>query len=277
MHAEFDHFGTTTTRLRVGPIDGEVDFDRDAQRGSLSVRIATTRITSGVPPLDVRLRERDLLATDEFPEAFFVADRFAFDGTRLREVRGEFTLRGTSRPLALRAVRFNCYPSPIFKREVCGGDFEAEILRSEYGMTHLLPFVGDRVRLLHHRRSGGAIALQSPCGKQAAAMREYAGTEAWPRVSPVATRARRNSIFEEPVRSIEGDIPYDAIRSLTTSPLPQDERHHGRRGRRHRHADGVDGADGDAALPEHLAVEGHLPRVRATTSPRRSTTWPAAG
>ena len=148
VHAEFDHFGTTTTRLRIGPIDGEVDFDRDAQRGSLSVRIATTRVTSGVPPLDVRLRERDLLATDEFPEAFFVADRFAFDGTRLREVRGEFTLRGTSRPLALRAVRFNCYPSPIFKREVCGGDFEAEILRSEYGMTHLLPFVGDRVRLL---------------------------------------------------------------------------------------------------------------------------------
>ena len=34
---------------------------------------------------DQRLRERDLLATDEFAEAFFVADRFAFDGTRLRE------------------------------------------------------------------------------------------------------------------------------------------------------------------------------------------------
>ena len=29
-------------------------------------------------------------------------------------------------------------------------------------------------------------------------------------------------------------------------------------------------------LPEHLAGQGHLPRVRATTSPRRSTTWPAA-
>jgi hypothetical protein len=33
-------------------------------------------------------------------------------------------------------------------QEVCGGDFEAEISRSAFGVTHSLPFVADRVRLL---------------------------------------------------------------------------------------------------------------------------------
>ena len=33
-------------------------------------------------------------------------------------------------------------------REVCGGDFEAEFKRSDFGITHSLPFVGDAVRLV---------------------------------------------------------------------------------------------------------------------------------
>lgn len=148
VHAEIDHFGTSTIRLRIGPIDGEVEFDREAKRGAVGLRIATTRVSSGVPQLDARLRERDLLASDGNPEAFFVAERFIFDGARLSEVSGEFTLRGTSRPLALRALRFNCYTNPLFRREVCGGDFAAEIKRSEFGADYGLPLVGDRVRLL---------------------------------------------------------------------------------------------------------------------------------
>lgn len=148
VHAEVDHFGTSTIRLRIGPIDGDVEFDAAAKRGYVGLRIATARVSSGVPALDARLRERDLLASDEHPEAFFVAERFVFDGARLAEVRGEFTLRGTSRPLALRALRFNCYTNPLLRREVCGGDFEAELSRSAHRADFGAPFVGDRVRLL---------------------------------------------------------------------------------------------------------------------------------
>ncbi|MBC7480501.1 MAG: polyisoprenoid-binding protein, partial [Rhizobacter sp.] len=38
--------------------------------------------------------------------------------------------------------------NPLFRREVCGGDFEAQIDRSAFGITHSLPFVADKVRLL---------------------------------------------------------------------------------------------------------------------------------
>ena len=36
----------------------------------------------------------------------------------------------------------------MIKREVCGGDFDAEILRSDFGSTFGLPFVGDKVHLM---------------------------------------------------------------------------------------------------------------------------------
>ncbi len=54
----------------------------------------------------------------------------------------------TSEPLTLRATRWRCGFSVVFRREVCGGDFEGEIRRSRFGITHSLPFVEDRVRLL---------------------------------------------------------------------------------------------------------------------------------
>ena len=149
VHFEVLHFGTSTLRGRIGPIDGEVVLDREAGTGHVGLTIDTRRVSTGTPVLDARLRQRDLLASDDDPRAWFVADRFVFDASHaLQEVRGEFTMRGVSQPLSLVARRFGCYTSPLLLREVCGGDFEATLDRSSIGATFGLPFVSDRVRLI---------------------------------------------------------------------------------------------------------------------------------
>jgi polyisoprenoid-binding protein YceI len=94
------------------------------------------------------LRGGSFLAAAEHPQAYFVASNLVFDGDRLKEARGEFTLRGVSRPLTLRALNFTCRDDAATAREVCGGDFEAEFRRSDYGITFGLPFVADAVRLV---------------------------------------------------------------------------------------------------------------------------------
>lgn len=146
VHFEVLHFGTSTSRGRFGPIAGAVTLDRSAGRGAVSLRVPTTGVDTGLPVFNARLREADLLASTEFPDAYFVATRFRFEGDRLAEVRGEFTLRGVSQPLSLFARRFACRSDE--GTEVCGGDFEGELLRSDFGATFGLPFVADRVRLL---------------------------------------------------------------------------------------------------------------------------------
>jgi polyisoprenoid-binding protein YceI len=148
VHFEVRHFGTSTLRGRFGPIEGSVMLDREAGTGNLAVDVATASVSSGVRVFDSRLREADLLASTEFPQARFVADRFVFDAGRLVEASGTFTLRGVRRPLTLRASRFACETREMLQREVCGGDFEAEFERSAFGAVFGLPFVADRVRLV---------------------------------------------------------------------------------------------------------------------------------
>jgi polyisoprenoid-binding protein YceI len=148
VHFEVLHFGTSTLRGRFGPLAGTVTLDRATGRGDVGLRIATAGVDTGVAPLDARLRAPDLFDTAGHPEAFFVATQFRFDGERLAEVRGEFTLRGRSEPLSLKAMRFACRVRADDGREVCGGDFEAALRRSDFGMTFGLPFVADAVRLV---------------------------------------------------------------------------------------------------------------------------------
>jgi len=141
------HFGTSTIRGRFGPAEGSVTIDRATGRGEAGITVSTASVSTGFKPFDGHLRRNDILDTDTHPTAWFVARQFEFDGERVRSLRGEFTLHGVSRGLTLTATRFACYEHPRLKREVCGGDFEGELLRSEYGISYGLPFVADRVLL----------------------------------------------------------------------------------------------------------------------------------
>ena len=143
------HFGTSTLRGRIGPITGEVMVDRAGKAGDLRLRIPMATLSTGMRLLDARLKEPDLLATSEYPEAYFVATRFQFDaGGGVKEVRGEFTLRGVGEPLSLVARSFACRHDAMLEREVCGGDFEADLKRGRFGATLGEPFVSDDVHLV---------------------------------------------------------------------------------------------------------------------------------
>ena len=143
------HFGTSTLRGRIGPIAGEVTVDRTAKTGDLRLRIPVTTLDTGMRVLDARLQQPDLLATTEYPEAYFVATRFQFDAAgAVKEVRGEFTLRGVGEPLSLVARSFACRRDATLQREVCGGDFDASLKRSRFGATLGEPFVSDDVHLV---------------------------------------------------------------------------------------------------------------------------------
>ncbi len=144
------HFGTSTIRGRFGPLHGEVVLNRRAGSGEVSLRVPTADVNTGTGIFNARLRQADLLASVAFPEAFFVATNVRYTGDAVAEVRGEFTWRGVSQPLSLRALRFGCRMDLRTQppEDICGGDFEGELLRSDFGATFGLPFVSDRVRLV---------------------------------------------------------------------------------------------------------------------------------
>jgi len=142
------HFGTSTIRGRFDKKEGTVQFDRAGKTGKVELTLDTTSISTGVAPLDGHLKSKDFFNAAEAPTAKFVGDKFAFNGDKVSEVSGTLTMLGKTNPVTLKATNFNCYNSPMLKREVCGGDFETTIQRSQWGMAYGLPGIPDSVRLL---------------------------------------------------------------------------------------------------------------------------------
>lgn len=138
---ETKHFGVSTSRGRFDKTTGQVTYDANARSGQLEVSIDLKSISTGVAPFDAHLRRDDYFDVDNHPVAKFVSHQFRHEGDRLVEVVGALTMRGVTKPLTLKAVRFSCYENPFLKREVCGGDFEATVVRSQYGMVHGLPVI----------------------------------------------------------------------------------------------------------------------------------------
>ncbi len=146
---EVQHFGTSTNRGRFDKKEGTVQFDRAARTGRVDITIDMNSINTGVAPFDGHLKSKDFFNTAEHPTARFVSERFVFTGDKVTAVEGRLTMLGKSQPVTLKANLFNCYNNPMFKREVCGGDFEAVIQPTQWGITSLIPAVApDSVRLL---------------------------------------------------------------------------------------------------------------------------------
>ncbi len=146
VHWEVVHFGTSTSRGRFDGIAGSLQLNAAAATGEVSIAVNTASVNTGVAPLNSVMRSTYLSAT-EHPQAYFVANGWRWKAGAPLEVRGEFTLRGVSRPLVLRAAQLNCHPHPMLKREVCGADLVGELQRSDFGVTDGLPFIADTVTL----------------------------------------------------------------------------------------------------------------------------------
>jgi polyisoprenoid-binding protein YceI len=145
---EVVHFGTSTNRGRFDKKSGTIQFDRAAKTGKVDISIETGSINTGTAPFDKHLQSKDFFDSEAHPSARFVGEKFSFDGDKVSAVAGTLTLLGKTQPVTLKAVRFNCFDHPRLKREVCGGDFETTIQRSQWGMGYAIPAIPDAVKLV---------------------------------------------------------------------------------------------------------------------------------
>ena len=135
--SEIDHMGTSTNRARFDKKEGTVEFDRAAKTGKVDISLDMSSVNSGFANFNKHLQSKDIFDAEQFPKARFVSSKFVFDGDKLAEVQGQLTLKGKTAPVTFKANKFNCYPNPMLqKRETCGGDFEAIIDRTQFGVDY---------------------------------------------------------------------------------------------------------------------------------------------
>lgn len=137
---EIMHFGTSTNRGRFDKKEGTVQFDKAGKSGKVEITFDMAGINSGSAQFDKHLQSKDFFDVAAFPSAKFVGDKFSFNGDKVSTVAGQLTLKGKTAPVTLKATNFNCYQSPMLKREVCGGDFETVIDRTQWGVDYGLAY-----------------------------------------------------------------------------------------------------------------------------------------
>jgi polyisoprenoid-binding protein YceI len=130
VYFEVKHFGTSTNRGRWDKKEGSITVDRAAKTGRVELNIDVASINTGTAAFDGHLKSADFFDATNHPTAKFVGTNFKFDGDKVVEVSGDLTMRGKTNPVTLKAANFACYEHPRLKREVCGGDFDANIQRS---------------------------------------------------------------------------------------------------------------------------------------------------
>ena len=133
---EIQHFGTSTNRGRFDKKEGTVQLDKAAKTGKVEVSFDVAGVNTGYVAMDKHVLSADILDAEKFPKVTFVGDKFTFDGDKVTSVSGQLTMKGKTGPATLKATNFNCYTSPMLKREVCGGDFETVIDRPYYGVDY---------------------------------------------------------------------------------------------------------------------------------------------
>ena len=133
---EISHFGASVNRGRFDKKEGTIQLDKAAKTGKVELTIDMTSINTGTAPFDKHLQSADIFDAAKYPTAKFVGDKFTFDGDKVVSVAGDLTIKGKTQPVTFKANQFACYQSPMLKREVCGGDFETTIDRTQWGMNY---------------------------------------------------------------------------------------------------------------------------------------------
>lgn len=130
---EVPHLGISWWRGKFNTTEGEVQLDREAQTGTVTVTIDAASIDFGHQGMNEHAVKDDFFNVAEHPVITYQGTIVFADG-QPRRVDGNLTLLGTTRPVVLTLNEFSCIEHPFFKREVCGTDAVGEFHRADFGM-----------------------------------------------------------------------------------------------------------------------------------------------
>ncbi|MGE4046623.1 MAG: YceI family protein [Acetobacteraceae bacterium] len=141
------HFGMSHYKGQFVGLAGRLTLDpSEPERASLQITVPMEKVGTFDTELDRRLRT-DFFDVASHPTARFAATRVERVGERQARITGDLTLRGVTRPVTILGTFNAAGIHPVNKRYTIGFDGEATIKRSEFGITTLVPAIGDDVRL----------------------------------------------------------------------------------------------------------------------------------
>ncbi len=134
---EADHFGGLSVwRGKFRSTSGEVVFDKDAQKGEVTVTIDAATIDFGHDKMNEHAKSAEMFDVVKFPTATYAGTLAAFKDGKPTEVHGNLTMHGVTKPVNLKINKFLCKVNPMLGKEVCGADAEGTLNRADFGVSY---------------------------------------------------------------------------------------------------------------------------------------------
>lgn len=145
---QINHLGFSTQTGKWMVADGTLVLDEaKPQNSKVNATIKVADIVTGVPQLNEHLSGGDFFDVTKFPTATFVSDKVTVVGKNKAKVHGILTIRGISKPVTLNVTLDKLGNNPISNKVTAGFSATTSIKRSDFGMTALLPLLGDEVKI----------------------------------------------------------------------------------------------------------------------------------
>lgn len=117
------------------------------QDSKVNVTIKMADLDTGNPELDKHLKGSQFFDVEKYPTATFVSDKVTVTGKSTAKVHGMLTLHGVTKPVTLNTTLNKIAENPFTNLMTAGFSATAEVKRSDFGMTTLIPNLGDDVKL----------------------------------------------------------------------------------------------------------------------------------
>ena len=144
------HMGFSYTYGRFNKVAGSYVLDEaNPAASSFQLTIDAASIDTNDAKRDEHLRGADFLSTNEFPTLAFQSTGVTAEkndkGETVYQVKGDLTMHGVKREVTLPLRLLKVDMSPMDNKKHSGFLCETRLARSEFGMTNMIPGVGDEV------------------------------------------------------------------------------------------------------------------------------------
>ena len=116
------HMMVTCVRGHFKNVQGTLRFDpKHPERSAVSIKIDARNLWSGEPNRDAHLRSADFLDVEKHPTITFTGDQVELLGADDYLVRGDLTIRGITRKVALKVTYLGQWQTPWWEDGVDKG------------------------------------------------------------------------------------------------------------------------------------------------------------
>lgn len=145
---EIGHLQVNHVWGRFNGASGVVEYDPAApERAKFDVQVEAKNVDTNVPQRDNDLRSPNFFDVEKYPTIQFKSTSVKPAGEGTLEVTGDLTLHGVTRPVTVTMKYGGTANNPRMGTRA-GFETEFTIKRSDFGMTNMIPMVGDEVKLM---------------------------------------------------------------------------------------------------------------------------------